>query len=172
MRKLSQNVYLIFIWEQHQPNESSNYITTMLLTARVHGTIPLAYLGRGVNPLISLALTSHPYQTIDRLVIKKLRHPTFPCRKTNIHSNTVLDVSPPWPPVSPQTTNSGTLQDREDVLNYRACVKRTKPGYPWRGKNRETSGRNRFYCCCQDGREEQTGSPKSIPPTESPRGSW
>lgn len=54
-------------------------------------------LRQGANPLISLALSSHPYKTINRLVIKKVRHPASPRCKTNIRSNTVLDVSPPVP---------------------------------------------------------------------------
>lgn len=52
---------------------------------------------RGANPLISLALSAHSYKTIDRLVIKKLRHPTSPRCKANVRSNTVLDVSPTVP---------------------------------------------------------------------------
>lgn len=68
------------------------------------------------------------------------------------------------PAISSQTIpNSWTLQDPEDVPNYRARVNQTKPGYPWRGKNTETSGWSQFYCCCQGCGGEHGGSPKSIP---------
>lgn len=113
-----------------QDNNAANSMVPSNLVQQLEASIQLR---QGANPLISLAKSSHPYKTINRLVIKKLRHPASPRCKTNIRSNTVLDVSPPRAPVSPQTTNSQTLQDPEDVANYRAHVKRTKLGYPWRG---------------------------------------
>lgn len=100
----------------------------------------------------------------DGLVIKNRRNS---CCKTNIYSNGISDFTPRTLVISPRTIpNSRTLADSEDVPNYRARVNHTKPGYPWRGKNTETSGWSQFYCCCQGWSEERGGSLKSIPLTE------
>lgn len=102
----------------------------------------------------------------DSLVIKNLRNPASTCCKTNIYSYSVWLYRPVLALSSQTIPNSWTLEDPEDVPNYRAYVNQTKPGYPWRGKNTGTSGRSQFYCCCQGWGEEHGGSPKSIPLTE------
>lgn len=77
----------------------------------------------------------------DGLVIKNLRKPVSICIRTNVYSYSVSNfICHCWPSPHKTIPDSWTLQDPEDVPNYRAHVNQTKPAYPWRGKNTETSG--------------------------------